>query len=139
MYRKGRCYFGTYRYLGVSFTHHNIFPGAPVWFDDITIDGVYCSKPTMDNLGNPIEYPNDFSWYPIIWFAPGVTCGNVSLNNIHRIEESKAEAHTIQIDKAVNIERLMLNNITQRFINRDEVPLVLNRGRVEKLEGTIEI
>lgn len=121
--------YGTYRYLGVSFTHHDIFPGAPVWFDNIIVDGVYASKTPHDPFGNLI----DDTSYPIIWFAKGVSCGNIALNNIHRIEQSQSKAHTIQIDENVNIERLVLNNITQRFINSPEVPILANNGKVEKL------
>ena len=121
--------YGTYRFYGVSFTHHSIFPGAPVWFDSITVDGIYSSKPVKDRNGEPVP-PTP---HPVIWFAQGVTCGNISLNNIHRIEEAITDAPTVQIDSEVNIQRLVINNITQRFLNSPELPLVVNNGSVKEL------
>ncbi len=137
--------FGTYRFYGVSFTHHNIFPGAPVWFDGILVDGVYCSKPPQDPPVDPrfIKGVDDFYGEgvhdeavriaPIIWFAKGVTCGNVRISNVHRIEQAVTEAHTVQIDENVHIQRLVLDNITQRFENAPEAALVRNDGQVDEL------
>lgn len=137
--------FGSYRLNGISFTHHNIFPGAPVWFDNIDISNVYCTKPPLDT---PIEqkfvdgidnfygkgcYDKVIKHDPIIWFADGVTCGNVSITNLHRDEYAVTEAPTIQIDNNVKIEKLVLKNIDQRFKNCAEVPLIVNNGNVEKL------
>lgn len=137
--------FGTYRFYGISFTHHDIFPGAPVWFDGIDIDGVYCSKhpqiPVPDERF--VKGIDDFygegthAWSiesnPIIWFAEGVECGSVSISNVHRTEECVTKAHTIQIDNNVVIDKLMLRNINQKFLNCDEVQLISNSGLVKKL------
>ena len=137
--------FGTYRLYGVSFTHHNIFPGAPVWFDGILVDGVYCSKPPqdppvdpkfirgMDDVYGEGSHDHHVKHAPIVWFAQGVTCGNVRISNVHRIEKAVTQAHTVQIDKDVCIERLVLDNVTQRFEHCPEMPLVKNDGQVEQL------
>ncbi len=69
----------------------------------------------------------------IIWFAEGVTCGNVSITNLHCDEDALTEAPTIQIDKNVKIEKLVLSNVDQRFKNCIEVPLIVNNGQLEKL------
>ncbi len=142
---KIRNVFGTYRLYGVSFTQHDIVPGAPVWFDNIDIDGVYCAKQPQNPPVDPKFIDGIDRHYhkgshdkciridPIIWFAKGVTCGNVSIANVHRDEETVTEAHTIQIDEDVHIEKLLLQNITQRFYNCPEVPLIKNEGSVEKL------
>ena len=142
---KIRNVFGTYRCYGVSFTHHDIVPGAPVWIDNIDIDGIYCTKPPQDppvdqKFIDGIDHYNRkgvhdrcVKTYPIIWFARGVTCGNVSITNVHRDEETVTEAHTLKIDKDVRIERLVLQNITQRFHNAPEVPLILNEGVIDHL------
>lgn len=143
--------FGTYRYYGVSFTHHNIFPGEPVWFDGINIDGVYCSKHPQDP---PVDrkfidgidsyygagtHNAAIKYFPIIWFAQGVRCGYVSISNLHRTEEAVTRAHTIQIDKNVDIERLVLSNVTQRFTNCPPMPITLNDGDVHELVKLTEV
>lgn len=142
---KIRNVFGTYRLYGVSFTQHDIVPGAPVWFDNIDIDGVYCTKQPQDPPVDPKFIDGIDNYYhkgshdkcirldPIIWFAKGVTCGNVSIANLHRDEEAVTEAHTIQIDENVHIEKLVLQNVTQRFHNCPEVPLLKNEGTVDRL------
>ncbi len=137
--------FGTYRFYGVSFTHHNIVPGAPVWFDGITVDGVCCSKHPQTPPVDPRFIDGVDRYYgkgchdsavrhaPIIWFAGGVTCGNVSLSSIHRIEEAETEAPTIQVDKDVRIGRLVLNSVSHRFTNAPEAPLFINNGQIDRL------
>ncbi|MBR4889258.1 MAG: hypothetical protein IKU17_08945 [Clostridia bacterium] len=137
--------FGTYRLYGVSFTHHNIFPGAPVWFDGIQVDGVYCSKPPqdppvdpkfirgMDDIYGEGSHDAHVQHAPIVWFAKGVAGGNVRISNVHRIEKAVTQAHTVQIDEDVHFERLVLDNVTQRFENCPAMPLVLNNGQVDEL------
>lgn len=130
--------FGTYRFYGVSFTHHNIHPGEPVWFDNISVDGVFASKPPQHIYGqlkNDGTYTSDYGVdsLPIIWFANGVHCGNVTLRNIHRIEEAITKAPTVQIDENVFIDRLKIDDLTQVFVNCDEVYPVMNNGNVEML------
>ncbi|MBQ3141242.1 MAG: hypothetical protein IJC25_04695 [Clostridia bacterium] len=137
--------FGTYRYYGVSFTHHNVFPGAPVWFDGVDIDGVYCSKPrdpyadmrcvqTCDTVYGAGTHDWGIRECPPVWFAKGVTCGNVSIANLHRVEEcAMTEAPTVRIDPEVHIERLVLRNCTQRFVGRGELPMLVNNGTVDTM------
>ena len=142
---KIRNVFGSYRCYGISFTHHNMVPGAPVWMDNIDVDGVYCTKPPQDP---PVDrkfvegldkyygegcHDRCVKKYPIIWFAKGVTCGNISITNVHRDEETVTEAPTVKIDRDVRIERLVLQNITQRFHNAPEVPLIINEGVVDHM------
>ncbi|MBE6890769.1 MAG: hypothetical protein E7481_01960 [Ruminococcaceae bacterium] len=138
--------FGTYRLYGISFTHHDIIPGAPVWFDGIDIDGVYASKPPQDPPVDErfIKGLDDFygkgthdgmvKEAPIIWFAEGVNCGNISISNVHRTEKcAVTKAATIQIDPDVQIEKLTLRNIDQRFTYENEAPLIKNDGKILNL------
>ncbi len=137
--------FGTYRFYGVSFTHHGIVPGAPVWFDGITIDNVFCSKhpqlpPVDPKFIEGVDrcygegcHDSAIRHAPIIWFAEGITCGSISLSNIHRCEAAVTEAPTIQIDKDVSIERLSAGNLFQRFLNCPEAPLLRSEGCIGRL------
>jgi hypothetical protein len=132
--------FGTYRFYGVSFTHHNIFPGEPSRFEGVYVENVFCTKmpqdppvdrrfiDSIDNAYGKGTHAWAIDTAPIIWFAEGVTCGTVVLSNIHRIEYAKTSAPTVQIDGNVKIDSLCIRNAYQKFINCEEVPLVVNKG-----------
>lgn len=115
--------FGTYRYYAVSFTHHGCPPGGLVWMDNISIDGVFTSKPT-DTVKNP---------QPVIWFAWGTHSGNVTVRNVHRDEYADTTAPTIQIDPDASVDRLLVSDCTQKFHNCPEIPLIVNNGTIGKL------
>ena len=138
--------FGTYRFYGISFTHHDIIAGAPVWFDNIDVTNVYCSKPPRESIKDTacIETLDNFygkgthDWAvgsaPIIWFAEGIVCGTVSISNLHRDEYAETKAYTVQIEKNVKIEKLTIKNATQRWHKDEEQPLIWNEGQVDIFE-----
>ncbi len=103
--------FGTYRYYGVSFTHHNIHPGEPVWFDNILLDGIFVSKAKEFHL-------EEERYKPVIWFEDGVRAGNVVIKNVLRTEEEKSEAPTIMIEGNIQIDRLVLRDINESLADR---------------------
>ncbi|HBT63424.1 MAG TPA: hypothetical protein DEB10_02020 [Ruminococcaceae bacterium] len=117
--------FGSYRYYGVSFTHHSVHPGEPVWFDNVSVNGVYCSK-------SPQCEPNNNE--PIIWFAEGARCGRVSLSDIHRLEYASTKAPTIRVDSDVSIQRLVIRDVSQHFPNGHTQPLFVNNGDITNLK-----
>ena len=43
------------------------------------------------------------------------------------------KAHSIQIDENTEIEKLILDNVTQKFNNCDETDLLLNNGQIKNL------
>lgn len=132
--------FGTYRFYGVSFTHHSTFPDMTSWFDGISIQNVFCSKmpqtppvdqrciETVDKTFGEGIHAWAIKHAPIIWFEEGVKCGNVFISNINRIEEAITEAPTIQIDENATIDNLCITNVFQKFVNCEEVPLIVNNG-----------
>ena len=136
--------FGTYRFYGISFTHHNVFPGESSWFDNISIRNIFCSKSPLDAFSDKsyIEGVNkiygegvledSILHNPVIWFQNGVKCGNVSVSDFHRDEYAVTKAYSVQIDGNVEIEKLEIDNVTQRFYNCDEQELILNNGRINE-------
>ena len=98
--------FGTYRVNGISFTHHNVHPGAPVWFDNIQLDGIFASK-SMEAL-------EEEKAHAIVWFAPGIRCGSVSVSNVFRSETFESQAPTVWLEGDVQIDKLNLHNIVHR-------------------------
>lgn len=141
--------FGTYRFFGVSFTHHNVIPGAPVWIDNVDISNVYCSKhPQTEPLDmRPIEcidkafgegiHKQSVENEPIIWFAKGVKCGNISISNLHRTEYAETKSPTIRVDETAEIENLSLSNITQHFVNSPEQEIILNNGTIKRINCSL--
>ena len=135
--------FGTYRFYGISFTHHNIFPGERYSFDNIFVENMFCAKPpngltvdpeiidVIDNKYGQGTYERAIMTSPIIWFENGVYCGNVTFSGISRIEEAETQAPTILIDPNVHIDHLVIKNAFQKFVNSPEVPLVVNHSTVD--------
>ena len=109
--------YGSYRFNTVSFTHHNVHAGECL-LDNVTIDGVFTSK------SDPV---ND---YALIWFAAGTHTGRVSLRNIHRVEKTSSVANTVKIDRGATIERLVLDDVTQRYDSGSGPDLLSNSGYV---------
>lgn len=128
--------FGTFRYNVVSFTHHNVHPGAPSVFEDIAIDGVFCAKPTA---ALPQPLPGD-EWgrtsTPLIWFAAGTYCHNASISRLYRTEAFARAPDTVVVDPGATVERLRLSDVSQ--LNRTPGPLTVltNRGTIKVLQMT---
>lgn len=114
--------FGTYRYYGVSFTHHSIHPGEPVWFDNISIENVFASKPSGDTSDRPI-----------IWFEEGVRAGTVSIKGLYRTEEQKTNAPTIRLTGDVKVNRLALSDINETLKDRESF-ILLDNSCVENMK-----
>jgi len=130
--------FGTYRFYAVSFTHHDLHPGAPVLLENVTISNVYASKPTwMPDPEKTFYYQPSHQYYaqrePLLWFAKGITARNVTLSNIRRREESVTHAVTVKIDETARVENLTLQNLSQQFTACEPVPMVVNEGDTPNL------
>lgn len=141
--------FGTYRFHGISFTHHNIIPGAPVWIDNVDISGVYCSKPpqtepfdirpvqSVDGEWGEGVHADGIENCAVILFAKGVKCGNISISHLHRTESAITKAPTIEIEEDATIDNLCLFDISQNFENASGRELIVNNGTVNFLYKNI--
>lgn len=111
--------FGKYQFNAVSFTHHSVHEGE-CSLDNVTVDGVYATKLTEKND------------YALIWFAKGTHTGRVTLRNIHRVEPTTSAANTIKIDRDTTIDRLVIDDVTQRFGCDNPPELISNGGTVSE-------
>ncbi len=131
--------YGTYRHNAVLVSHHNTRPGTRIWFDDIVIEHIYSSKsPTpltedcfvrwegKDRMGAIIKHP-------LIWFEKGINCGNVVIRDVSRDEKADTRGALIQIDEGANIERLIVDNVSQKGT---DAPVFQNDGNIGKLIAT---
>ncbi len=103
--------FGTFRFYGVSFTHHSIHPGEPVWFDNILLDGIFVSKP--ESLESETEKAN-----PIIWFESGIRAGSVTVQNVFRTQTKQSPAPTVKLTGDIRVNRLVLRNVSESLVDR---------------------
>ncbi len=127
---------GTYRYNVVSFTHHDVHPGAPSVFESILIDGVFCSKPGKP-LANPL--PSD-AWgcanAPLIWVAPGVVVKSLTIQNLERVERRPGAPDTIVTDAKATVENLHISDAHLVNATESAVSLVRNSGTTGVLNMT---
>ena len=130
--------FGTYRFYGVSFTHFNLHPGAPILLENISVSNIFASKPTwMPDAETTFFYPPSHEYYaqiaPLIFFAKGITARNITVQNLRRTEESVTWAPSVKIEENTLVENLTLRDLSQRFTACDPVPMVVNLGETPNL------
>jgi len=121
--------FGTYRYNVVSFTHHDVHPGAPTVFEDIAIDGVFVSKvwvgePSADKPGSVVAP---------IRIASGALVKNVHISNYHRIE-THVPVDDICVEPGATVEYMSISNSSLRNQTGKPVSLLSNEGTIDSLD-----
>jgi len=122
--------FGTYRHNVLSLTNHRVHPGEPSRFEDISIDGVFCTKAAVGDSA-PASGPAGSRSSPIRIETPA-RVSSLSIHDYHRTETS-TPADDIHIEEGATVENLMLSDVT--VVNRCDAPmdLIRNCGVVENL------
>ena len=108
--------FGSYRVNVVSFTNHNVHPGAPSTFEDVTIDGVFASK-----AGTERQSP--------IWIASPAKIGSLTIRDYHRTE-TESPVSDILIDPLCQIENLNISDFSSINKTPGEYFAIENRGTI---------
>ena len=111
--------FGTYRVNVVSFTNHNVHPGAPSTFEDVTIDGVFASK------------AGDWKQTPI-WIASPAKIGTLTIRDYHRTETA-TPTPDILIDPKCQIETLNISDFSSVNKTAGEYFAIENKGEIGAL------
>ena len=127
--------YGEYRHNAVLISHHNTRPNTKIWFDDILVEDVYSSKSTTP-LGEGcfrLWEKDAIETLPIIWIEEGINAGNIILRNISRCERANTKGALIQIDKGAVIDRLIVDNVSQKFVNGGNAPLYINDATITTL------
>jgi hypothetical protein len=127
--------FGTFRFYGVSFTFDNIHPGAPSTFEDIVIDGMFCSKPT-EELILPMAYEWVPPTTPLIWFGPDTVTRGVHVQQLHRTEHADPAPPSIVVDADAVVDYLAISEASLVNHGRGEVSLLQNHGTIGTLSLT---
>lgn len=128
--------YGEYRHNAVLVSHHKMYAGKPIWFDDITIEHIHASKspfPLGDDCFRMWEH-NAIETNPVIWFEGGVKLGSCVVRDVYRVERSTlTNAYLLQIDKGAEFERLILENIAQKNLEGVNAPFIFNEGAINTL------
>lgn len=106
--------FGTYRVNVVSFTNHNVHPGASSTFEDVTIDGVFASK-----SGEGKQSP--------IWIASPARIGTLTIRDYHR-SETASPVPDILIDHKCRIENLNISDFSSINQTSGQYFAIENKG-----------
>jgi len=122
--------FGTYCHNVVSFTNHKVHPGAPSTFDEISIQGVFCSKSARGKV-NP-SATDIWSGDSLVWIDEPAVVSSLTIRDYHRTE-AVLPADDVHIEPGAVVENLMLSDST--LANRCEAPINMlhNRGTIGNL------
>ena len=100
------------------------------FFDGITLDRIYASKaPRLDVYGKKGTYV-----YPLIWIQSGLLIGSLRISELHRREEENT-VETIYVDENAEIRDLVLDHVVTENHVGGEMPLFVNRGKVDRLSA----
>ena len=71
---------------------------------------------------------------PIIWIEKGISMGNCIIRDVSRNESSKiTDAYLIQIDEGAVVDRIVIENVTQKNAEGVTAPMWFNKGTIGKL------
>lgn len=125
--------FGTYRYNVVSFTNHRVHPGEPSTFDDISIQGVFCSKSGRGMGSHPAGgVPPHLSPF---WIDAPAVVSSLTLRDYHRTEAA-VPADDIHIEPGATVDNLTLADVTVANQCDGPINLLHNRGTIGNLALT---
>jgi polygalacturonase len=125
--------FGSFRYNGISLTHHNVHPGQPTIFEDIVLDNIFVAKQFEAEVKPQPWDEVARRTHAVVWIASNAAADNLCIKNLARREWMENSAPTVLIDKGATVKKLSLDEVTQ--VNHAVTPLklVANEGTIEHL------
>ena len=127
--------YGDYRHNAVLISQHNLRPGMPVWFDDITVEHVHAHKTEKHLPDSCFRYwdENCVEKLSVVWVEKGVCIGSLNLRDIFRHETTHTEGYLVQLDEGAVIDRLVADNIWQTTAEGVNAPMWFNKADVRQL------
>ena len=127
--------FGRFTLAGVYFSHHNVHPGEPSLFEDISLDGLCftrCREPITPSIPPEVEKNYEPERYPI-WVAPTTRVTNLSVSNLSRRETQEDFCPaTIKLHKDAKVD--FLNVSAAYLVNTGgSIGLLHNEGEIGQL------
>ena len=68
---------------------------------------------------------------PVIWLFNDINIGKIAFKNIYRYESVKTNTSLLKIEKDVNVDTLLLDNVHQTLVDGSD-------GKLLELNGTIK-
>lgn len=125
--------FGTYYQYCIGFT--KFYPGETTGcFDAISLRNIHASKAKrlpVQEMHMSTDVGKSYH-FPFIWIQGETKVKSMSINELHRREYENPIA-TIQIDENVDVDHLVINDISVENHIESEVPVLVNNGRVKNL------
>ena len=125
--------FGRFKCSGVYFSHHNVHPGEPSLFEDMSIDGLWfsrCRERVTPALPQQVE---DLYERDPVWVAPTTRVTSLTIRNLHRREDSAdAGVGTVRVHEGARVDFL---DISGSYLTNTGGPigLVENLGHIGHL------
>ena len=122
--------FGTYRHNVVSFTNHRVHPGSASTFEDVSIQGVFCSK---SGAGAAFD-PADAGWsgHALIWVDAPAVVSSLVVSDFHRTERVWP-AGNIVVEPGATVESLQMSDVSVVNHTPGRIPVLTNRGTIGAL------
>ena len=120
--------FGTYYQNCVSLSFH--YPKCEYRgeFGHITLRNLHgCDAPRIPEYGKEPGY-----MFSYIWVDGSVKVDSLIIDNVERVEEL-ADAETIRIERGAQIRRMSVSNVEHQSKLDVALPLMRNKGNIEKL------
>ena len=108
---------GEFRFYAVSLTHHYpICADKPILLENIHISDIYASKSRAEcSEGHKQAAEKE----PLIFLESGITCRNVTIENIYRNERNaRTQSPTVRIGENVTAENLRIGRIFESFAGK---------------------
>lgn len=126
--------YGDYRHNAVLLGHHYARPSdTRNWFDDIVIENVRANKSStpLDNSCFTLWEEGAIETLPVIWLFNDINIGKITFKDICRNETVKTHTSLLKIEKDVNVDSLLLDNVHQTLVDGSD-------GKLLELNGTIK-
>lgn len=120
--------FGSYYQYCIGVTKY--YEGDDGYFDSIVIRDVFAAKATR----HTIYHKDGTKVYPFIWVQGGLRVKNLQVSNIYR-KESRVAVEAVGIDRGTVVENLSIEHLVQENLLAEPVPLIVNRGVIERLQA----
>jgi len=125
--------YGSFRYYGVSFTHHNVHPGEPSTVTDVVIDGMHLSRPPRPE-GQPLPQSDmEQCRFPLIWVEGGMNVGSLLLSNLVRTEAVELAPPAVLVSEGAKVRHLGVCNAAVANLADSALDFIVNRGTIESL------
>ena len=119
--------YGTYYQYGIGLT--KFYPGETTGhYDAITLDNLYISK--AERLD--VYCKQGMYEFPLIYIQEETVVKHVAVHTLHR-REYVTPIETVYVGEKAQVDRLILENVTQENHTSGEMPLLVNNGTIAHL------